>query len=297
MEQTFKSGFVNIIGKPNVGKSTLTNQLVGEKLSIVTPKAQTTRKRAFGIITTETYQLILSDTPGILDPHYELHKNMMGYVQQSLEDADVLLTVSDPFDKDGFSEALLTQMHALKKPWIHVLNKADLFANTDELEALREQWARRLPENGEVYLLSALYGIHTDKLKERLIHYLPVHPAYFPEEDITDMSERFIAAEIIRSHIFNLYKQEIPYSSEVKVDAFKEQEDIIRLYATIFVERDTQKAIIIGQKGSSIKQLGINARKELETFFQKKFFVELTVKVLKDWRNNPNLLHRLGYAH
>lgn len=295
MALEFKSGFVNIIGKPNVGKSTLINQLVGEKLSIVTPKAQTTRKRALGILTTTSHQIIFSDTPGILDPHYELHKSMMTYVYQALEDADILVTVSDPFDRDGMSEDLWKKIVELGKPLIHLINKSDLVKDPEELENIRAKWKAKLPPNAEVYLISALHGVHTLKLLERVVSLLPVHPAYFPEDDMTDQTERFIASEIIREHIFLGYQQEIPYCSEVKVEAFKEEEDIIRIQAIIYVERESQKPIVIGKKGSSIKTLGTNSRKEMERFFKKKVFLELTVKVLKDWRSNPTVLNRFGY--
>lgn len=291
----FKSGFVNIIGKPNVGKSTLINKLVGEKLSIVSPKAQTTRKRALGIVTTSMYQIIFSDTPGVLAPHYELHKSMMNYVHQALEDADILITVSEPNDSEGLSEEIWTSISALNKPLIHLINKSDLVKDPQELENIREKWKKKLPSGTEVYLISALHGIHLHKLMEKVINLLPEHPAYFPEDDLTDQTERFIASEIIREHIFLLYQQEIPYCSEVKVEAFKESDDIIRIQATIFVERESQKPIVIGKKGLSIKQLGTDARKEMEKFFQKKVYLELTVKVLKDWRNNPTLLNRFGY--
>jgi GTP-binding protein Era len=297
MTMAFKSGFVNIIGKPNVGKSTLINKLVGEKLSIVSPKAQTTRKRAMGIVTTSLYQIIFSDTPGVLAPHYELHKSMMNYVHQALEDADVLITVSEPNDSEGLSPEIWTAIAALNKPLIHLINKSDLVKDPDQLENIREKWKTKLPAGTEVYLISALHGIHTHKLMERVINLLPEHPAYFPEDDLTDQTERFLASEIIREHIFLLYQQEIPYCSEVKVEAFKDTEEIIRIQAMIYVERESQKPIVIGNKGLSIKKLGTDARKEMEKFFQKKVYLELTVKVLKDWRNNPALLNRFGYKN
>lgn len=294
--QPHRAGFVSIVGKPNVGKSTLMNVLVGESLSIVTSKAQTTRHRIMGILNGVEngipYQLVYSDTPGILHSTYKLHDSMMAFVRGSLEDADAVLFVTEPGEKAETHDAL----PLLKKtdaPIVLIINKMDL-SGQEEVESKIAEW-KEVIEPVHVAVVSALHNYNTDGILEVLVNLLPEHPAYFPDNDLTDRPERFFASEIIREKIFLNYKQEIPYSSEVVIQEFKEKEDIIVILADILVERNSQKGIIIGEKGSMLKKIGIQARKNLEAFFQKKVFLETRVKVDPDWRNNELRLKQLGY--
>lgn len=291
-ELPFKSGFVTIMGKPNVGKSTLMNQLTGERLSIVSNRAQTTRHRIFGIITTDQHQIVYSDTPGTLDPSYKLQERMMGFVKKSLEDADIILFMVELGEKNDH-ESWIEMARQTEIPFIFAINKIDLAKGSqvkDKVDYWKEQY-----EWLEPIVFSAATGEGVDELEKRVLDLLPNHPPYFPEDELTDKSERFIASEIIREKIFLNYKQEIPYSSEVIVTSFKEDDQIIRISAEIFVERDTQKGIIIGKKGEAIKKLGIDSRKELEDFFGKQIHLETFVKVEKDWRKDDQKLKRFGY--
>ncbi|MEQ8473247.1 MAG: GTPase Era [Marinoscillum sp.] len=289
---TFKSGFVTIMGKPNVGKSTLMNQLTGERLSIVSNRAQTTRHRIFGIVTTDAHQIVYSDTPGTLDPSYKLQERMMGFVKKSLEDADVIVFMVELGEKNDHDQWINIARQS-QIPVLFLINKIDLGKGSqvhDKCEYWKEQY-----EWVEPIIVSATTGEGVAELQSKIVDLLPVHPPYFPEDEMTDKSERFITSEIIREKIFLQYKQEIPYSSEVIVTSFKEDDNIIRIAAEIFVERDSQKGIIIGKKGESIKNLGIAARKELESFFGKQIHLETFVKVEKDWRKDDQKLKRFGY--
>ncbi|MEN2281762.1 GTPase Era [Algoriphagus sp. SE2] len=288
-----QAGFVNIIGKPNVGKSTLMNILVGERLSIITSKAQTTRHRILGLTNSENYQIVFSDTPGMLKPQYELHKNMMSFVNISLEDADVILFVTDLYETDEEIEEIITKINNSGIPVILVINKIDL-AKEGQLETVTEYWTSRVKAS-VVIPISAGEKFNTDKILQEILDRLPEHPAFYDKEELTDRSERFFASEIIREKIFNNYKKEIPYSSEVNIEEFYVKNKIIRIRATIYVERDSQKGIIIGDKGKAIKKVGIEAREELEKFFGKQVFLETFVKVESDWRKNKSKLKKFGY--
>ncbi|MEP0367143.1 MAG: GTPase Era [Cyclobacteriaceae bacterium] len=288
----FKSGFVTIMGRPNVGKSTLMNQLTGEKLSITSNRAQTTRHRIFGIITSDQYQIVYSDTPGTLDPSYKLQEKMMKFVKMSLEDADVIIYMVELGEKNNSPE-WLEMAKSTGIPILFVINKMDLGVGSQAHDKAL-YWKDEIPDF-EPYLISAATGEGTKELQDKIVELLPIHPPYFPEDELTDKSERFITSEVIREKIFLQYKQEIPYSSEVVVHEFKEDENIIRIMADIYVERDSQKGIIIGKKGEAIKQLGMAARVDLEDFFQKKIHLETRVKVEKDWRKDDRKLSRFGY--
>lgn len=293
-EKQHRSGFVNIIGKPNVGKSTLMNQLIGQKLSIITSKAQTTRHRILGIINGEDFQIIYSDTPGILRPEYELHKSMMQYVRSSMEDADILLLVCEVrenLDNDFY----LPFLRKAEGKIILILNKIDQVDNPEMLDEKMQAW-KETWEFDEIIPVSALHGSNIDQVFDAIQKYLPVHPAYYPKDQFTDKPERFFASEIIREKIFQTYKQEIPYSSEVVIMEFKEEESIIRMRAEIYVERQSQKGILIGKGGAALKKVGIEARKDLEAFFGKQVYLEQFVKVEKDWRRNMKKLNRFGYG-
>lgn len=288
----FKSGFVTIMGKPNVGKSTLMNQLTGEKLSITSKRAQTTRHRIFGIITTDDYQIVYSDTPGTLEPHYKLQEKMMNFVKASLDDADIILYMVELGEKNDNPDWLqLAKSSGV--PILFVINKIDLAKGSQVVDKI-QYWKEQIPDF-EPIILSAMTGEGTDILQNKIVELLPHHPPYFPGDELTDKSERFITSEVIREKIFLLYKQEVPYSSEVVVHEFKEDETIIRIMADIYVERDSQKGIIIGKKGEALKQLGIAARIDLEDFFQKQIYLETRVKVEKDWRKDIKKLSRFGY--
>jgi GTP-binding protein Era len=285
------SGFVSIVGKPNVGKSTLMNKLVGENLSIITAKAQTTRHRIMGILNGPDFQIVYSDTPGILEPKYDLQEAMMGYVKVSLEDADVILLVVELGEK--FDEKILARFAAIKTPIVLVLNKSDL-GKGSQVEDKIAYWKEHF--NAAVIIpVSAKTGDNVSRILDIVKGYLPEHPAYYPKDTLTDRYERFFAAEIIREKIFLNYEQEIPYSCEVGIEAFKDEEKIIRISAMIYVERDSQKGIVIGKAGSSLKKVGSEARKDLEAFFNKKVFLETRVKVADNWRKHKLRLKQFGY--
>ncbi|WP_100338788.1 GTPase Era [Hymenobacter chitinivorans] len=290
-----RAGFVSIIGKPNVGKSTLMNALMGERLSIVTSKAQTTRHRILGILNGDDFQLVYSDTPGIIQPKYELHNAMMSFVYSSLEDADVVLFVTDIYEKHDEEPVVERLRKMVDTPILLLVNKIDQ-ADQAEVEAKVEYWREQLPNAARVLPISALEKFGTGELLDLVLGYLPEHPAYYPKDELTDKPERFFAAEMIREKIFKLYKKEVPYSCEVGIEEFKEEEDIIRIRATIYVERASQKGIIIGNKGEALKKVGTWAREEMEKFFQKKVFLETHVKVNENWRTDPKALNRFGYS-
>ncbi|MGA9270363.1 MAG: GTPase Era [Lutimonas sp.] len=288
-----KSGFVNIIGNPNVGKSTLMNALVGERLSIITSKAQTTRHRILGIVNEEDYQIVFSDTPGIIKPAYELQSSMMDFVKTAFEDADILLYMVEIGEKDLKDESFFEKIRNASIPVILVLNKIDTSEQTI-LEQQMQFWSNKVP-NALVYPISAKENFNVHELKEEIVRLLPEGPAYYPKDQLTDKPERFFVNETIREKILTLYKKEIPYAVEIETESFKEEETIIRIRSIIMVERDTQKGIIIGHKGASLKKVGTEARKDLEKFFGKKVFLELYVKVNKNWRNSNRELRRFGY--
>lgn len=286
-----KAGFVSIVGKPNVGKSSLMNRLTGENLSIITSKAQTTRHRIMGMLNSPDFQIVYSDTPGILEPKYELHKAMMNYVKVSLEDADIILLVVEW--GESFDEKIFQPIKKAGAPVIVLINKYDL-GNSKEEDKKISMW--KAGTGAQLVLtVSAKTGHQLDKIVPALLQLLPFHPPYFPKEEFTTRSERFFAAEIIREKIFLNYKQEIPYSCEVGIESFKEEEKLIRIRAIIFVERESQKGILIGKGGSSLKTVGMEARKDMESFFGKQIFLETTVKVAADWRKEKNRLRQFGY--
>ncbi len=291
-----KAGFISIVGKPNVGKSTLMNQLVGEKLSIITSKAQTTRHRIMGIVNGETsdfdFQLVYSDTPGIIKPVYELHKSMMEFVHGSIEDGDVILFVTDIYEKYD-EEDVIERLKKAESPILLIINKTDL-ATAEDIEEKVAHW-KSVFQPTEILTLSALNGTGVSELMDRILTYLPVHPPYFPKDELTDKPERFFAAEIVREKIFLNYKKEVPYSCEVVITAFKESEELIRVSSEIYVERPTQRAILLGHKGERIKKVGTEAREEMEKFFGKKVFLEQYIKVEPDWRQKKAKLLGFGY--
>ena len=289
-----KAGYINIIGNPNVGKSTLMNALVGERLSIITSKAQTTRHRILGIVNEEDYQLIFSDTPGIIQPAYKLQENMMDFVYSAFQDADVLLYIVEIGEKCLKDEKLFERLQKTKIPLLLLLNKIDT-ADQDFVLEQMAYWQEQLP-NATIFPLSALNKFNIDSVIHRIKELIPECPPYFEKDAITDKSERFFVCETIREKILKYYKKEIPYSVEVEVEEFKEEEDFIRIRSIIYVIRDSQKGIIIGHQGKSLKKVGSLARRDLEQFFQKKIFLELYVKVNKDWRNDDNQLKRFGYS-
>ncbi len=290
---THKSGFVNIIGHPNVGKSTLMNALVGEKLSIITSKAQTTRHRILGIVNDEQYQVIFSDTPGIIErPTYKMHELMNSFIQTAPVDADLLMVVIDVTEKTDYTQTV-EKIRSSKVPVFVLLNKSDLSTQELMVEHIR-QWEAWLPQ-AEVVPISATLGFNIDGLLERIVDRLPVSPAYYPKDELTDRSMRFFVSEIIREKILIHYQQEIPYSVEVAVDSYEESAKLIKIRALIFVARESQKAILIGKQGLAIKKVGIQAREDIEQFTGKKIFLELSVKVVKDWRDNETVLKRFGY--
>ncbi|WP_297336195.1 GTPase Era [Algoriphagus sp.] len=288
-----KAGFVNIIGKPNVGKSTLMNILVGERLSIISPKAQTTRHRIVGLTNTEDYQIVFSDTPGMLEPKYELHKSMMSFVNISLEDADIIVFVTDLFEKDTEIEGIINRINQSGIPVLLVINKIDL-AKEGQLDEVTSYWTDRIKAS-TVIPISALEQFNTERILQEILDRLPVHPPFYDKEELTDRPERFFASEIIREKIFKNYKKEIPYSTEVGIEDFHEEEKIIRIRASIFVERNSQKGILIGEKGKMLKKVGTEAREDMEAFFGKKVFLETHVKVESDWRKNKSKLKKFGY--
>lgn len=293
MEQKpFRSGFVSIVGKPNVGKSSLINRLIGENVSIITAKAQTTRHRIMGILNGDDYQIVYSDTPGILEPRYSLHEAMMSYVKVSLDDADIILLVTEL--EDTFDEALFGRFRKMEKPILVLVNKADLGKGSQASDKV-QYWKEMLPNARKVMPVSAKTGLHVDDILEIVKEYLPVHPPFFPQDEFTDRPERFFAAEIVREKIFLNYEQEVPYSCEVAINSFKDEKDILRISAEIYVERDSQKGIIIGKAGASLKKVGTEARKDMEVFFGKKVFLETHVKVAANWRKEKNRLRQFGY--
>lgn len=291
---THRAGFVNIVGNPNVGKSTLMNDLVGERISIITSKAQTTRHRIMGIVNTPEYQIVYSDTPGVLKPKYKLQETMLEFSEGALTDADILLYVTDVVEDPEKNKDYLDRVAKEKIPVLLVINKVDLLKNNEELEALAARWHERLP-NAEIFPLSALEHFNVDNLKARIIELLPPSPPFFGKDALTDKPARFFVTEIIREKLLLNYDKEIPYSTEVLVEKFDEKENAIHIMAVIYVERDSQKGIIIGKGGEKIKKVGIEARHDIEKFFDKRVFLELFVKVEKDWRNRENKLRAFGY--
>jgi GTP-binding protein Era len=291
MQLPHKAGFVSIIGKPNVGKSSLMNKLVGENLSIITAKAQTTRHRIMGILNGEDFQIVYSDTPGLLEPKYELQQAMMSYVKVSLEDADLILLIVELGEK--FDEQLFARFQTSKTPIVLLINKIDLGKGSQVTDKI-DYW-KNLIKAVAIIPVSAKTGENLDQVLTTIKKHLPEHPGFYPKDNLTDRSERFFAAEIVREKIFLNYEQEIPYSSEVGIESFKEEETIIRIRATIFVERDSQKGILIGKAGSSLKKVGTEARKDLEQFFGKKVFLETHVKVSDNWRKEKLKLRHFGY--
>ena len=288
-----KAGFVNIIGNPNVGKSTLMNAFVGEKLSIITSKAQTTRHRIFGIVSGDDFQIVFSDTPGIIKPSYALQASMMDFVKSAFEDADILIYMVEIGEKELKDEAFFNRINQLDVPVLLLINKVD----TSDQSVLEEQvayWKEKVPR-AEIYPISALRNFQTEVVFNRIIELLPESPAFFPKDQLTDKPERFFVNEIIREKILLHYKKEIPYSVEVETESFADSETIIHIRSVIMVERESQKGIIIGHKGEALKRVGIEARTDLEKFFGKQIHLELFVKVNKDWRNNVRQLRRFGY--
>lgn len=288
-----KAGFVNIVGNPNVGKSTLMNTLIGEKLSIITSKAQTTRHRIFGIVNGEDFQVVFSDTPGIIKSAYELQSSMMDFVKSAFEDADVLLYMVEIGEKDLKDESFFAKITNAKVPVLLLLNKIDV-SSQEVLEQQVQLWKEKVP-NAEIYPISALQNFNIDTVFNRILELLPDSPAFYPKDQITDKPERFFVNETIREKILMNYSKEIPYAVEVETEEFLEDENIIRIRSVIMVERDTQKGIIIGHKGSALKRVGIQARKDLEKFFGKQVHIEIFVKVNKNWRSDQQQLKRFGY--
>ena len=289
-----KAGFVNIVGNPNVGKSTLMNSLVGERISIITSKAQTTRHRIMGIVNTPDMQIVYSDTPGVLKPNYKLQESMLAFSQSALTDADILLYVTDTVETWDKNKDFVESVSRMQTPVIVVINKMDLLASQQELETLVEQWHERLPK-AEIVPICALQKINTDLLIKRIQDLLPDSPPYFEKDALTNRPARFFVTEIIREKIFLTYDKEIPYSTEVEVELFKEDEKLINIQAVIYVERDSQKGIIIGKGGVALKRVGTLARKDIEAFFGKQVMLRFFVKVEKDWRNSVRDLNRFGY--
>lgn len=288
-----KSGFVNILGNPNTGKSTLMNALVGEKLSIISPKVQTTRHRILGIVNGDDFQIIYSDTPGILKPNYKLQESMMSFVHTAMADADIILYVTDVTEKAGPGGEYIEKIKISGIPVIIIINKIDLSSQT-ELEELVEKWHKNFP-GSDIIPVSALNSFNLDMLLKSIVSKLPCGEPYFPKDQLTDRYERFFASEILREKILKNYSREIPYSVEIEIENFKEEEKINRITAIINVERESQKGIIIGHQGRMLKKTGTEARKDMEDFFGKKIFLELLVRVTKDWRNKPQELKRFGY--
>lgn len=290
-----KAGFVNIVGNPNVGKSTLMNRLVGEKISIITSKSQTTRHRIKGIVNTADYQIVFSDTPGVVKPSYKMQEYMLEFSKSALVDADIILYVTDVVEKIEKNSDFIEKVNKTDAPVLLVLNKIDL-TDQKRLEALYETWHQLIPR-AEIFPLSATENFNVDNLFRRIVELLPEGEAYFPKEDLTDMPARFFVNEIIREKILKNYEKEVPYSVEVEVEEFKEEEKRINIMAVIYVERPSQKGILIGKGGEALKKVGTEARADIEAFFGKKVFLNLYVKVLKDWRNKENELKNFGYAN
>ena len=288
-----KSGFVNIVGNPNVGKSTLMNALVGERLSIITSKAQTTRHRILGIVNGDDFQIVYSDTPGVLKPNYRLQESMLNFSRSALSDADVLLYVTDVYDKSDKNSDFVEKVKQSPASVILIINKLDLI-NEEKLVALVEKWKTVLPQ-AEIFPISATEKFNIEPLLKRIQELLPVGEPFFDKDQLTDKPAKFFVTEIIREKILLNYDKEIPYSVEVEVEQFQEEEKIIRISAVIYAERDSQKGILIGHGGKSLKKVGTESRKDIEAFFEKKVFLELFVKVEKDWRNKDSILKNFGY--
>ncbi|MFA6770547.1 MAG: GTPase Era [Bacteroidales bacterium] len=291
--KTHRSGFVNIIGNPNVGKSTLINALVGERLSIVTAKAQTTRHRIMGIVNGEDYQIVYSDTPGILKPGYKLQESMMSFVNGAISDADIILYVTDVIETSTKNKEYLEKLKSIKVPILLVINKIDL-SNQQELENLYKDWEKILP-SAKIFPISATEKFNLDPLFNSILELLPESPAWYDKNTFTDRNLRFFASEIIREKILINYSKEIPYCTEVVIDSFKEEETINNIDAIIYVTRDSQKGIIIGKGGLALKKVGTQARKDMETFFEKKVFLQIFVKVNPNWREESKKLKQFGY--
>lgn len=289
-----KSGFVNIVGNPNVGKSTLMNDLVGERISIITSKAQTTRHRIMGIVNTPEYQIVYSDTPGVLKPQYKLQESMLDFSQGALTDADILIYVTDVIEDPTKNMEFLERVAKEKVPVLLVINKIDLLNGNRDLEAIIDKWKTILPD-AMVFPTSAKEHFNVDNLKRQILELLPYSPPFFGKDALTDKPARFFVTEIIREKILLNYDKEIPYSAEVLVEKFDEKENSIHIMAVVYVERDTQKGILIGNRGRKIKTIGIEARKDIEKFFDKRVYLEIYVKVEKDWRNRENKLRAFGY--
>ena len=288
-----KAGFVNLVGNPNVGKSSLMNLFVGDRISIATFKAQTTRHRILGILSSDDYQIVFSDTPGVLKPNYKLQEAMLAFSLSALEDADVLLYVTDTIEDSSKNSDFIEKVEKLNIPILVLINKIDL-TNQENLISLVEQWHERLPK-AEIFPVSAKAKFNTDKVLERIIELLPESPNYFDKDQLTDKPSRFIVSEILREKILLYYDKEIPYSTEVVVNEFHEEDKIIHISATIYVERESQKGIIIGHRGIALRKVGMEARRDIERFFNKKVFLKTFVKVDSDWRNSDNELKMFGY--
>ena len=290
-----KAGFVNIVGNPNVGKSTLMNRLVGEKISIITSKSQTTRHRIKGIVNTEDYQIVFSDTPGVVKPSYKMQEYMLEFSRSALVDADIILYVTDVIEQPEKNLDFIERVNKSQAAILLVINKIDL-TNQEKLEALFEKWQALIPK-AEIFPLSATENFNVDHLFQRIIELLPEGEPYFAKDDLTDLPARFFVNEIIREKILQNYNKEIPYSVEVVVEEFKESANRIEITAIIYVERSSQKGILIGSQGEALKKVGTQARLDIEAFFGKKVFLNLYVKILKDWRNKENELKNFGYTN
>ena len=294
MAENHKAGFVNIVGNPNVGKSTLMNDLVGERISIITSKAQTTRHRIMGIVNTPEYQIVFSDTPGVLKPKYKLQESMLEFSEGALTDADVLIYVTDVVEDPTKNADFLARVARETVPVLLVINKIDLLKGQEQLEAIVSRWKEILPK-AEIFPTSALEHFNVQQLMDRIVELLPENPPYFGKDALTDKPARFFVTEIIREKILLNYQKEVPCSTEVIVEKFEEKETSIHIMAVIYVERDSQKGILIGKGGAMLKKVGTAARKDIETFFDKKVFLELFVKVEDNWRNRENKLKQFGY--
>ncbi len=291
-KKTHRSGFVSIIGNPNAGKSTLMNALLGEELSITSPKAQTTREKVLRNLNGEDYQILLSDTPGTLNPHYKLQESMLKSIENSLDEADVFVLITD-VGEDFKNPGIIERIQNLKQPIILLINKVDTVTQEEAMKKIA-YWQEKIPQ-AEILPISALHKFQTDRLLEMILEKLPDNPAYFPKDELSDRNLRFFASETIRKHIMLQYKQEIPYSVQVEIESYKEMAKLDRIEAVIYVEKDSQKGILIGKGGSALKRVGTDARKEFEKFLGKQIFLNLRVKVLKNWRNDDQLLRRFGY--
>lgn len=290
---THKSGFVSIVGNPNVGKSTLMNLLVGERLSIITSKAQTTRHKIIGIVNQDDYQVVFTDTPGVLEPNYKLQESMLKFSKSALTDADIILYLTDTVETSDKNENFLKEVRKTKLPVIVAINKIDL-STQEQLDDLASKWKDLIPE-AEIFPISAMHKFNADRLFARILELLPESPPYFDKDALTDKPERFFVSEIIREKILLYYQKEIPYSVEVEIEQFKESDKQVDINAIIHVARDSQKGIIIGHQGKALKKLGTEARKDIEKFIDKKVFLRIFVKVTKDWRDQDNLLRNFGY--